>query len=101
MTHRAGVSYTPVLGYDIDATASLGLYRLLMLRAFQTCEARRTQFHCSAGAGLFKFNRGAESHVEFAAVWTRHLPLYRRAGLRALSAAVLRCVVPYLESHRV
>jgi Acetyltransferase (GNAT) domain len=101
MTHRAGVSCTPLLGYDIDASASLGLYRLLMLRAFLTCERRETIFHCSAGAGSFKFNRGAQSHVEFAAIWANHLPLYRRAGLRALSAVVRKCVVPYLESHRL
>lgn len=101
MVHRADVSCTPLLGYDIDAPAAEGLYRLLMLRAFEECETRTTKFHCSAGAGLFKFNRGAQSHVEFAAVWANHLPPYRRANLRALSAAVSRWVVPYLESHRL
>jgi hypothetical protein len=101
MIHRTGVSCTPLLGYDIDAPVSLGLYRLLMLRAFHTCEARRTLFHCSAGAGSFKFNRGALPHTEFAAVWANHLPLYRRAHLRALGAAVNRWAVPYLETHRL
>ena len=38
---------------------------------------------------------------EFAAVWANHLPLYRRAGLRTLSATVRKWVVPYLESHRL
>lgn len=71
-----------------------------MLRAFLTCEQRRSVFHCSAGAGLFKFNRGARSYVEFAAVWANHLPIYRRANLRALSKAVLKFAVPYLETHR-
>jgi hypothetical protein len=101
MVHRGAVSCTPVLGYDIDAPAALGLYRLLMLHAFQECERRRTMFHCSAGAGLFKFNRGAEAHVEFAAVWANHLPLYRRANLRVLAATVRTCVLPYLQSHQV
>lgn len=101
MVHRAGMSATPLLGYDIDAPASVGLYRRLMLRAFLTCEAKRTLFHCSAGAGLFKYNRGAQSHVEFAAVWANHLPLYRRANLRALGAAVSKWAVPYLETHRL
>jgi hypothetical protein len=101
MVHRAGMSCTPLLGYDIDAPASIGLYRRLMLRAFLTCESRRALFHCSAGAGLFKYNRGATSHVEFAAVWANHLPLYRRANLRALGTAVRKWVVPYLESHRL
>lgn len=101
MVHRADVSCTPLLGYDLDAPASTGLYRLLMLRAFAECEKRANRFHCSAGAGLFKFNRGAESHVEFAAVWANHLPFYRRANLRALASAVNRWVVPYLESHQL
>jgi hypothetical protein len=101
MIHRAGVSATPLLGYDIDAPVELGLYRRLMLRAFRTCEARRTQFHCSAGAGLFKFNRGAAAHVEFAAVWANHLPAFRRANLRVLAAGVAKWAVPYLESHRL
>ncbi len=101
MVHREGVSCTPVLGYDIDAPASVGLYRRLVLHAFQTCESRDALFHLSAGAGLFKYNRGAQAHVEFAAVWANHLPLYRRAQLRALSAAVQKWAVPYLESHRL
>ena len=101
LTHRAGTSCTPVLGYDIDAPPSIGLYRLLMLHAFLECETRKTRFHLSAGAGSFKFNRGARPHVEFAAIWANHLPLYRRAGLRALSAIIRATVVPYLESHRL
>ncbi len=101
MVHRSGVSCTPLLGYDTQAPESLGLYRLLMLQAFLACERLGTTLHCSAGAGLFKFNRGARSHIEFSAVWARHLPIYRRACLRSLAAAVTRAVVPYLESHRL
>lgn len=101
LAHRDRVSCTPVLGYDLDAPLGDGLYRLLMLRAFETTEARGTTFHCSAGAGAFKFNRGAVAHVEFAAVWANHLPLYRRAALRALAAATARWVLPYLAEHRL
>lgn len=100
MAHRGAQSCTPVLGYDLDAAPAVGLYRLLMLKAFITCEARRSIFHCSAGAGLFKYNRGARHYVEFAAIWANHLPAYRRASLRELSRAVLKLVVPYLETHR-
>jgi len=101
MAHRETVSCTPVLGYDTQAPIELGLYRLLMLQAFRECERRKTMLHCSAGAGLFKFNRGAESHVEFAAIWAEHLPLYRRAQLSALGRVVKKLVVPYLETHRL
>jgi hypothetical protein len=101
MAHREGVSCTPVLGYDTTAPVEWGLYRLLTLRAFQQCELRRTTLHCSAGAGLFKFSRGAESHVEFAAIWAHHLPIYRRGQLQALSRVVKKVVLPYLEKHRL
>ncbi len=101
MAHREGVSCTPVLGYDTGAPVGLGLYRRLMLRAFLECERRGTALHCSAGAGLFKFNRGAKSHVEFAAIWAQHLPGYRRAQLQALGQVVRKLVVPYLESHQL
>ncbi|WP_404420547.1 hypothetical protein [Nibricoccus sp. IMCC34717] len=101
MIHRESTSCTPLLGYDIDAPIGLGLYRLLMLNAFETCARKGTRFHCSAGAGLFKFNRGAEPSVEFAAVWANHLSLYKRADLKALAAAVNRWVLPYLERHKL
>jgi hypothetical protein len=101
MVHRAGVSCTPLLGYDLTAPLELGLYRRLMLHAFLRSEQLDHAFHCSAGAGLFKFNRGACSHVEFAAVWAQHLPAWRRASLRTLAATATRTVLPYLESHRV
>ncbi len=100
MVHRQGVSTTPVLGYDLDAPATDGLYRRLTLRALQEGEARGATLHCSSGAGMFKFSRGAKAHVEFSAVWARHLPAYRRANLHVLAQAIQRWAVPYLESHR-
>lgn len=100
MAHRGHQTCTPLLGYDLAMPASAGLYRRLMLRGFLTCERRGALFHCSAGAGLYKYNRGAQSSVEFAAVWANHLPAYRRAHLRVLAKAVSKFVVPYLETHR-
>ena len=101
MVQRDGVSYTPAFGYDVDAPASDALYRRLTLHTFQVCVARDHLFHLSGGAGRFKFSRGAEPHVEFAAVWANHLPAYRRAQLRFVSSAMRRWAVPYLESHRL
>ncbi len=99
MVHRGNTSCTPLLGYDLNQLQSIGLYRLLTLRAFLECETRRTALHCSAGAGKFKASRGARAHVEFTAVWANHLPLYRRANLLALSAAVTKWLVPYMAAH--
>jgi hypothetical protein len=101
LVHRGDSSCTPVLGYDTGAPISMGLYRRLMLRAFLACEQRGSLLHCSSGAGLFKFNRGAVPVVEFAAVWANHLPIYRQASLRILSVAVSRWIGPYLESHQL
>lgn len=101
MIHRDGVSCTPLLGYDLAASPKLGLYRLLTLKAFLTSEALGTCLHCSSGAGAFKFSRGAQPHLEFAAIWARHLPIYRRLNLHLLRSAINRCVAPYLATHRL
>lgn len=101
MVHRGGVSATPLLGYDLTAPQKLGLYRLASLHIWQDAERRSTLLHCSAGAGAFKESRGATRAVEFAAVWTGHLPRARRACLATLAGALRRWAVPYMERHRL
>jgi len=90
---------TPVLGYDLHAEKQKGLYRRLMLKAFLTVEAASGQLHCSGGAGGFKQQRGARFAVEFAAMYARHLPAYRRPALRVMTDLLWRLAVPYLQNH--
>jgi hypothetical protein len=99
--NRDGVYATPVLGYDLNADPKEGLYRKLMLQAFMETRNNGGVLHCSGGAGSFKKQRGAHHYVEFAAVWAEHLPMYRRASLRALHQIVQKVAVPYLESREL
>jgi hypothetical protein len=99
VVERDGMMATPVLGYELGAPASEGLYRRLFLRALLWAEAGGHLKHCSAGAGAFKHNRGATRHIEYAAVDARHLPLWRRGALRALHAPLQQVAVPFLSSR--
>ena len=76
-----------LLGYDTRLPAELGLYRRGV--ALMTKESRRRglRLHLSAGAGQFKYLRGARPCIEYDAIFDRHLPLRRRAGWTLLQMA--------------
>lgn len=95
---RPGWMSCPLLGYDLHAPKEHGLYRRLNLRAFQLGEQEGRHMHCSGGAGAFKQTRGARYVVEFAAVSVEG-HAYRKPVLKALSAALMRWAVPYLQSR--
>ena len=75
---RGGFYTTPLFGYDTTLPDSDGLYRLLSLRDIQECRKLGLHCHASGGAGEFKQQRGAVSVIECYAIYTAHLPLYRR-----------------------
>lgn len=90
---------TPILGYDLAAPIELGIYRRLTLHLLQKAEREKRTLHCSGGAGLFKRNRGANSHTEFAAIWPHHLPHWKRPSLHALNFMIKKIALPYLQHN--
>jgi len=54
-----GVMTTPIVGYDMSAPASLGLYRLLTSLIIEESLATKTLLNMSAGAARFKRVRGS------------------------------------------
>jgi len=96
---RGDVFATPVLGYDTQSPQRQGLYRRLMLKAFLGVEHEKGVLHCSGGAGGFKQQRGANFDVEFAAIWVRHMPKWRRLPLHFLDWMIRKIAVPYLQRH--
>ena len=75
----------------------VGLYRLLSLKVLHESRRLRVAMHASGGAAGFKRQRGAASVVECCAVYTGHLPLWRRAAwlpLRLAAATLARLGVP-------
>ncbi len=90
-----GVLASPVLGYDLNQPQEVGLYRMAMaLPGVEAAKAGLRVNH-SAGAGIFKRNRGARPVVEYMAVVDGHLPLNRRIGYAGLAAA-LKAATPSL-----
>jgi hypothetical protein len=77
---RNGWATTPLIGYDLQLPQTLGLYRRLMALLFVEAQRRGCRLHLSSGAGTFKSARGGMPHMEYTAVYDRHLyPLQRRA----------------------
>ncbi len=74
------VMTAPLVGYDTALPPELGLYRRLMALATRRARARNQLFNMSAGAAGFKRNRGGMPAIEYAAVYTRHLPVGQRAA---------------------
>ncbi|MEO1662982.1 MAG: hypothetical protein AAFR51_18500 [Pseudomonadota bacterium] len=89
----------PMLGYDMQRPQSEALYRIASLLSADWAHERGFRHHGSSGAGEFKSNRGARSVIEYMAVYTGHLPMARRQGIKALSATLNRTMVPALQKH--
>jgi hypothetical protein len=75
---RNGVMTTPFFGYDTRLPQSDGLYRILSAILLQEGRQRGLLVHASAGVGKFKKTRGGQSMIEYNAVFTGHLPAWRR-----------------------
>jgi hypothetical protein len=79
----SGTHYTGMMvGYDLSRPQHEGLYRQVMMN--NMIEARRAGrlINLSGGAREFKQLRGAVEHIEYDAVYDRHLPGWRRLGWR-------------------
>lgn len=75
---RHGVMTSPLFGYNTSLSASSGLYRLASTMLTQEARDRKVLYHLSSGAATYKKIRKAESHLEYTAVYHRHLPWQRR-----------------------
>ena len=68
----------PVLGYETALPQNVGLYRMLSYQMAKDVEQKGGIEHRSAGVGKFKKARGAKATMEYAMIFHRHLPLWRR-----------------------
>lgn len=87
----------PVVGYDTDLPAGLGLYRRLMAASLARARDRRLLYNMSAGAASFKRNRGATPALEYMMVYCRHLPWPRRLAIAAVRTIVNSIGIPLLR----
>lgn len=87
----------PLVGYDTTRPQAEGLYRIATYLASEWAMERNLRFNGSAGAGVFKQNRGARGQIEYMAIYGRHLSTARRAGLAFLASALNALMVPMLK----
>ena len=73
------VTNSSFVGYDIQGDEDKDLYRLVMMMIHNNLiESGLTKCHMSGGANRFKRRRGAQSTIEYNAVFVDHLPFYQQ-----------------------
>jgi hypothetical protein len=75
---RHGIMFSPFFGYDAEKPPEAGLYRLLSTLLMLEAQKNKIIFHQSSGASFYKKIRKAEGHLEYTAIYNRHLPYLRR-----------------------
>jgi Acetyltransferase (GNAT) domain len=83
---RNGWVTTPLIGYDLELPQALGVYRRLMAHLFMEAKRRACRLHLSSGAGTFKSARGGTPHLEYTAIYDRHLHPLQRHAIAGFSA---------------
>ena len=93
---RNGAMTQPLFGYDTFLPQEEGLYRLLTLITLQEGLERKLLVHASGGVGKFKKVRGGKSITEYNAVFTRHLPAWRRRPWKLIKL-ISKYAIPYFQ----
>jgi len=75
-----------VIGYDIRMPQKLGLYRQAFALLINQAKTQGKILNLSSGAGSFKAFRGAVPHIEYDAVYDRHLPCHRQFAWHLIMA---------------
>ncbi|NYE94529.1 hypothetical protein FHU41_000750 [Psychromicrobium silvestre] len=92
-----GYLTAPFVGYDLGKEQHLGLYRMLNLLIIETAWEHGVTVHASSGVPDFKKSRGAESELEYTAVYTRHLPFRQRLAWAALDVIINSIAQPLIK----
>lgn len=92
---------TPIFGYDTALPSSLGLYRMLTALMMQEAKKLGCQYHMSSGVGHFKRQRGGVQYLESMAMYTDHLPKFRRWPWRFLGAVFNYLAKPLLVRYKL
>jgi len=93
---RNGAMTLPLLGYDTSLPKEKGLYRLLTQLKIQEGLRRNLLIHSSSGVGKFKKGRGAQSAIEYNAVYSSHLPKWRQMPWKLIKV-ITKYVAPYFQ----
>lgn len=81
---RDGVMTAPLFGYIENEDGQKSLYRLLSTILTLEAKDKGCLLHQSAGASFYKKVRRAEPHMEYMAVHSSHLSIFRRMPWKCL-----------------
>lgn len=91
-------SATPVVGVDSNRSIKEGIYRLLVLKAYDEARNNDRIFHCSAGAGSFKRNRQAKNVFEYRVLhFSKTTTLGQRTALKLIAWIFEKIVIPMMK----
>jgi uncharacterized protein YlaI len=68
----------PIVGYNTEINQKEGLYRLIILEVLLNIESQNKNLNLSSGVGEFKELRGGKGNNEYAAIYLKHIPFYKR-----------------------
>lgn len=92
---------TPIVGYDFSVPQSGGLYRLLTTLVIQKAFNEERLFNMSSGVGRFKQHRGGVPHLEYAAIYTKHLPMSQRAMWKTMGWLMKNIAAPLVTKYEL
>lgn len=90
-----------VIGYDTELPREYGLYRRLSALGYLRAREWKCLAHRSSGAASFKRNRGCSAHIEYSAVYTKHLPFRMRFGWWLLRVIVNGVGIPIMKYSKL
>ncbi|MDR3503675.1 MAG: hypothetical protein P4L79_13945 [Legionella sp.] len=91
----------PLVGYDTNCPQELGLYRQLISLVIDYANKNNKILNLSSGASNYKINRGGQPFIEYAAVYTKHLSLPRRAVWRFINILLTHVFIRILKAYKL
>ncbi|MCW8933971.1 MAG: hypothetical protein OQK98_04545 [Gammaproteobacteria bacterium] len=97
----ANTTTLPIVGYDTSKPAKLGLYRMVLMSALLYSERNNYCFNASSGAPHFKKLRGAVPHIEYSAVYIKHLSAHSQCIWKVLAYIMRKLFVPIMKKYQL
>ncbi len=96
---RSNVMMCPLFGYEKNEAESNTIYRLLNTALLLEAKKAGLLFNQSAGAAFFKSVRRADGCLEYMAIYTRHLPAYRKLFWSSLKLFINQFGSKYMKKY--
>lgn len=94
-----GVMSSPFFGYDTKAPQETNLYRLLSTILTLEAKNKKQLYNQSSGASFYKSIRKAVPTIEYSAVYTKHLALYRRFIWKTLKLTINTFGIRWMKKY--